>query len=405
MIKNKNIICFAPSDFWAMNPSCTTHIMKSFAAQNRILYINPFSSDLLGSVAKKKKGLWTRICRKLKSMLKFIRKPLHNFYVISPVFIPIQGKTALDWLNNIAIKFQLKLLCFFLGFSKPILWLENMRAADFVRSFHASLTVYHVSDLFAIDSYTANRKKQSDRENFISQTSDLVICVSRELFNRKNAQRGNVHYQPHGVDFELFRKAAEQNDWPDCLKNVKPPIAGYFGTMTSYNDIELLLHCARNLPRVSFVFAGQITGGDYSALAAMDNVHLLGRLPYEDIPQLCASFDVCMLQWKMGEWIRCCNPLKMLEYMASGKPIVSVPIEEAIQYSDIISIAQNKEQFCDLVKWELENDTPQRAQKRIEIARKHSWDASVENISSLIEQTMHKKNNKTAKKEHLHEFA
>jgi glycosyltransferase involved in cell wall biosynthesis len=158
--------------------------------------------------------------------------------------------------------------------------------------------------------------------------------------------------------------------------------------MTAHNDIELLLWCARNLPDVSFVFAGQITGGDYSGLKRLDNVYFLGRIPYEKIPKLCASFDVCMLQWKMNEWIRCCNPLKMFEYMASGKPIVSVPIEEAKQYSDIISIAHSKEQFAEAIRWELQNDTTERARKRIEIAKNHSWDEHVEKISELIENTI-----------------
>jgi glycosyltransferase involved in cell wall biosynthesis len=141
------------------------------------------------------------------------------------------------------------------------------------------------------------------------------------------------------------------------------------------------------------VLAGQITGGDYSQLKQMNNVHFLGRLPYEKIPQLCAFFDVCLLQWKMSEWIECCNPLKMFEYMASGKPIVSVPIKESMQYCDIISIAHNKEQFADAIRWELQNDTQERSCKRIEIAREHSWDKHVDKISELIETAITAKQN------------
>ena len=204
----------------------------------------------------------------------------------------------------------------------------------------------------------------------------------------KKAQRNNVFYIPHGVDFELFREAAQKRERIKELAGVPKPTAGYFGTMTAHNDIELLLWCARKLPNVSFVLAGQITGGDYSQLKQMNNVYFLGRLPYEKIPQLCAYFDVCMLQWKMSEWIECCNPLKMFEYMASGKPIVSVPIKEAMQYSDIISIAHSKEQFTDAIRWELLNDTPERAERRIEIAREHSWDKHVEKISELIVNTI-----------------
>jgi len=120
----------------------------------------------------------------------------------------------------------------------------------------------------------------------------------------------------------------------------------------------------------------------------MDNVYLLGRLPYEKIPELCSSFDVCMLQWKMNDWIRNCNPLKMLEYMASGNPIVSVEINEAMQYKNIITIAANKEQFCKGIQWELENDNEHRRFQRQQIASDHSWAAHAETISSYLEQIL-----------------
>ena len=98
-----------------------------------------------------------------------------------------------------------------------------------------------------------------------------------------------------------------------------------------------------------------------------------------------------MLQWKMSEWIRNCNPLKMLEYMASGRPIVSVEINEAKQYSDAVSIAGNKEEFCKAIEWELHNDTPERRARRIEIAARHSWSHHLEELSKLIVETIRRK--------------
>jgi glycosyltransferase involved in cell wall biosynthesis len=89
----------------------------------------------------------------------------------------------------------------------------------------------------------------------------------------------------------------------------------------------------------------------------------------------------------MTDWIRNCNPLKMFEYMASGNPIVSVEISEAMQYADVISIAKNKEEFCSAIEWEIENDTAERSAKRRRIASEHSWENHVERISRMITQT------------------
>ncbi len=389
MLERRDIVCFAPNDWWAMNPSCTTHLMLGLSKANRVLWINPFSSDLLaGGGSKRRSGLAVRIRRKLGSLAKFLKHPQKNLYVFSPVFLPVQGRPVLDALNNISLMSQIRAVCLALGIRNPIVWYENARAADLKRCFPPGVTVYHVSDLFASDTYTSAGARQREREHRLSSECDLVICVSRGLFELKSGSRANVHYIPHGVDYDRFRTAAEQKVVLEEIADVPRPIAGYFGTMTAHNDIEMMEYCARHLPHVSFVFAGQITAGDYSGLRQLRNVFLLGRLPYEKIPALCANFDVCMLQWRVTDWIRKCNPLKMLEYMASGRPIVSVEIEEAMQYADVISVGKTQEEFCRAIQWELANDTEDRRGRRIQIAASHSWESHTEKVSQLIEETL-----------------
>jgi glycosyltransferase involved in cell wall biosynthesis len=362
--------------------------MKRFASANRVLYINPFSSDLLGRGGNDKsihKGLWGRIGRKFRSMLKWLRHPEKNLYVFSPLFIPIQGRRWCDVINNVLLRLQLWPIYTILMTRKKILWMENIRAADLIGDVKAQCVVYHVSDLFAKDSYSCGSDIRHSRERLVTELSDVIICVSRRLYEDKQSENVNCLYLPHGVDFFRFRKAEENRCRYERIQDIPKPIAGYFGTMTAHNDIDLLFHCASNLPNVSFVLAGQITGGDYSELAKLPNVHLLGKIPYEQIPDLCADFDVCMLQWKMSDWIRSCNPLKLFEYMASGKPIVSVDIEEVRQYRDIVSIAASPEEFRQALLWELQHDTPQRREKRIDTAKDHDWERHVEIISDWIQ--------------------
>ncbi|MHC4075409.1 MAG: glycosyltransferase [Planctomycetota bacterium] len=390
MLKGHQIICFGPSDFWAMNPSCATHIMTKLSTQNRIIYINPISSDLFG--IHQKKGLVARFTRKLKSTLKFIRKVRHNFYVASPVFLPMQGNHIIDRLNNILIKTQIKLLMALLGFRNPLLWIENIRAADFINSFCWSFVIYHVSDRFEDCSYTRNRGKLRLREAAVSKSSDLIICVSKQLYQHKKNSAARVYYLPHGVDFDKFHTAYADNNVFEKLKNIRHPVAGYFGTLTANNDIELLEYCAERLSQVTFIFAGRITGGDYSRLIKLSNTIFTGRVPYEQIPHLCVLFDLCLLPWKMSKWIVSCNPLKLFEYMACGKPIVSVPINEVVcNYSEIVSIAGNKEDFCRAITWELQNDTTARREKRTAVARQHSWNEQIDSLSCLIQQGLSRK--------------
>jgi len=389
VLENYNIVCFGPSDWWGMNPSCTTHIVNRLAIKNRVVYINPFSSDLLGITGHN--GFMSRLFRKLKSMARPLRKITANLYVVSLFFLPLQGLELIDKVNNILLKLQLRLILWRLKMSGAILWVENIRCADIIPGFRWRLIIYHVSDMFAECPYTYNKNKLQRRENLVSEYSDMMVCVSRSLYEYKHNGQKNIYYLPHGVDFDIFRYVAQRRRFYESLYRFSHPLAGYFGTLTAENDIELLEYCAVNLPAVTFVFAGQITGGNYSGLMRLKNAVFLGRIAYEKIPQLCAVLDIGLLPWRPTDWIAKCNPLKLLEYMAGGKPVVSVAIDEvARNYSDIVSIAYTKEEFCRAIKWELQNDTRKRRIKRIAVAQAHSWENHNRLLCDIIEAGLEK---------------
>lgn len=387
MLKSKDILCFSPSDWWGMNPSCTTHLMRQLSVNNRVIYVNPFSSDFLGAVGSpgSRRGLLSRVIRKLKSLVKIYSKVNSSFYVISPFFLPLQGISCFDRMNNFLITLQLKLICKFLGVRNPVIWVENLRAADIIDCFKGVCTVFHVSDLFSNDSYTNNESGLQCRERSILSKSHVVICVSESLYGRMVKCHKNVRYLPHGVDFDLFQRALKAGHEMEELRGVPRPIVGYFGTLTSHNDIELLEYCAINMPSVSFVFAGMITGGNYETLKKMPNVLFLGKLPYEKIPLLCASINVGLLPWVVDEWIQNCNPLKMFEYMSCGKPVVSVDILEAKKYPELVCVAHSKEEFKNGIEKYLMIDNPKWVQSRMDIASRHSWAFHCEQISDLIQ--------------------
>lgn len=393
LLKSKDIICFSPSDWWGMNPSCTTHLMKYFSRDNRVIYVNPFSSDIIGSIGttEKRRGLWGRILRKLKSLAKICVKINDSLYIVSPFFFPFQGIGWIDAVNNFLISLQLLVLFRFLSVRKPIVWVENLRAADLFKIIVSDCIVYHVSDLFTDDSYIENQSILVRRENKILSNADLIICVSVALYDRLRTKFHNVSYVPHGVDYELFQNAMTLRSEMKELSGIAHPVAGYFGTLTSHNNIELLEYCAEKLAYVHFVFAGQITGGDYSKLKGLPNVTFLGKLPYDRIPLLCANIDVGLLPWKMDAWIRNCNPLKMFEYMACGKPIVSVPIREAENYPELVRVCETNEAFCEAIETMLRTDTGIQAKARMEVAERNSWAAHVATIGNLISDVLRSK--------------
>jgi len=384
MIEEHDIVCFGPGDWWQMNPSCTQHIMRRLSKRNRVLYVNPISSDLPAKVSR---GIGKRLLRKAKSTLRTVRRESANLHTMSPVFLPVQGRPGLDRFNNWVIRRQIAVVLRVLRLRPSILWLENARAADALSWYPGAISVYHVSDDFAECPYTRNQEALRRREQRITQASDLLVCVSRRLHDAKRALRGDaVEYLPHGVDFSKFEEVRRQGTRSKYLVDVPRPIAGYYGTLTAQNDIELLTWCAEKAPDISFVFGGTITAGDYSRLQALPNTRFLGQIPYEDIAALACSFDICLLPWRMTDWIDSCSPLKLYEYLASGRPIVSVPIPQVVEEcSGLVSVAGSKEEFLAGLRHELAADTDARSVARIAAAAGHSWEHHLETLSGYLE--------------------
>lgn len=387
MLEGRDILCFGPTDWWHMNPSCTTHIMRRLSTWNRILYVNPFSSDL---PARPTRGLGRRVLRKALSCLGGLRRVNVALHTFSPVFLPRHGHPTIDRLNNLGVRTQLRAVLRVLGMRPDLLWLENPRAADALDWFPMTPSLYHVSDAFAECPYTRYPHSLRAREGRLTRRCDLLVCASLPLFETKRALRnGAVHYIPHGVDYARFAAAAAARAPSPWLRDVPRPIAGYFGTLTAQNDIELLEYCVRKAPDVSFVFAGTTTAGDYSDLRAHTNVHFTGQVPYDDIPALAAGCDVCLLPWRITPWIQHCNPLKLMEYFAAGCPVVSVPIPQVQAVAGaLVSIAATPADFLAAIRRELADSDPQRRAGRIALAARHDWSHQLALLSAAVERAL-----------------
>ena len=158
---------------------------------------------------------------------------------------------------------------------------------------------------------------------------------------------------------------------------LKRPRVGFIGGIDAHTfDPELFLGVASRLPDTEFVMIGATSlPEDWCKLP---NVRFLGRKPYDMIARYMAAMDVLIMPWNKSEWIKACNPIKLKEYLAVGRPVVTTDFSALDPWRDLVRVADGAESFAPAIRAALETPyAPKRHERespaRAGTSRRSSW--------------------------------
>ncbi|MBA3767515.1 MAG: glycosyltransferase [Acidobacteria bacterium] len=371
LLRGRDIVCF-PHD-WTGDPLSKTHLMRIFARDNRVLWVNSIG---LRSPTASKADL-SRSFKKLAAVATPVREVEPNIFVLNPLSIPAYGQPLLRAAVGRLLRYQVRRAMRHLGFRRPINYVFIPSAALIAGSLGEELVVYH-----CVDEYAAFSDIQAgpilEMENQLLRRADLVITSAELLYQSKSQLNPNTVLVRHGVDYMHFRRALDpETVVPEELARLPHPRIGFFGLIADWVDLDLMAYVARAFPTGSVVFVGKsIT--DISALEQLPNVHFLGRKPYADLPAYCKGFDVAVMPFRINELTLNANPLKVREYLAAGLQVVSTPIPE-VEVLGLCRIASTPEAFVREIEAALAEGPGPNAE-RSEAIRSESWESRVETI-------------------------
>ncbi len=369
------MLCF--SHDWTGDPLSKTHLMRLFARENRILWVNSIGYRAPSVSSRDLR----RVVQKLRAAATPVREVEPNLFVLSPLAIPAYGIPAMRRINRELLRFQVLRAMRKLGFSRPINWVFNPAAGVIAGALGEEMLIY-----YCVDEYTAfsDVPTQSliELERDLLRKADLVIVSADRLYQSKKKENPRTVLVRHGVDLAHFAKAlAPETRIPDEIARLPHPIIGYFGLMAAdWIDIDLMVRVAKHFSHGSLVLLGKVTT-DLSALTSLPNVHLLGRKPYADLPAYSKGFDVALLPFPISEVTLNANPLKVREYLAAGLPVVSTAIPE-VEVLGMCRIGRDPAGFIAEIEAALTDPGPTRA--RSELVRGESWAARVEEIRGHV---------------------
>jgi glycosyltransferase involved in cell wall biosynthesis len=323
------------------------------------------------------KSFTQKLIRKTKSIFTGLKKCNFGFWVYSPFTLPVHHLAWARPINEMILRCQVHYVVSKIQLDNPLVWVACPAACETAIKMKKSLLVYQRTDRFEdYPNVDCNIIRTYDRK--LKASADLTIFVNRILFGEEADQCKKAIYLDHGVDFEMFSMAEHNPCKPEGIENISKPIVGFFGSIDDHtSDIDLVIKVIDLLPEMSFVFIGN-SSIDCRELLAKKNVKMLGQKPYEQIPHYGKCFDVAIMPWMQNRWIEACNPIKLKEYLALGKPIVSTPFPELQKYNDVIYEAKTPEEFAEHIKRALAEDSPDRIAARRKKVEKASWDSKAQ---------------------------
>ncbi len=234
--------------------------------------------------------------------------------------------------------------------------------------------VYDVIDDFTVFDWSPAFGKEFDES--LTRLADTVIAGTDVLAERRDAA-----FIPCGVDYELFSK---RQPAPDDLKNMPRPIIGYFGTFSERIDLEIISRLADHFTHGSIALIGPVHLPAH-ALPRRPNIHYLGLRRHAELPACAQAFDVGLIPFRITTATVKLNPVKTLEYLAAGLPVVVTRLPDLEKfYSHVVHIAESPTDFVLAVEHALEHPDPDRIATGIEMARAASWESMVERINEVL---------------------
>ncbi|MFA0775974.1 MAG: hypothetical protein THHGLFOP_001500 [Candidatus Fervidibacter sp.] len=253
------------------------------------------------------------------------------------------------------------------------------------RALKAEILCYH-----RLDDYAVLLPKDRPLERAIEAKADLLFVVSATLQEQYARQGRTAILLPNGVDLAHFSQALKEGtEVPKELASLPSPRIGFVGFVDPlWVDTELLLALAWARPDWSVVIVGPTERWRLPS-DVPPNLHLLGARPYRSVPCYLKGMDVCLVPFRENAVSRAASPLKLYEYLAAGRAVVSTPVPDLTFLGSVVRSARSQDEFLAAIEevLPLAHD-PIEQQRRLEVAAQHSWQQRAQVALAWIEKVL-----------------
>lgn len=370
-LQNQDIICISSVD-WEPLWTRKQQVMSRLPISNRILYVEPPVSWLSPFKDPACWGKWS-------TWREGIRQLNDNIFLLSPPVMPPFSNIypGINRINQQILAAAIRNAARQLDMHKPILWTYLHSSAPLAGRLGEKLLVYDCVDEHSeYKGFNPEAVRAMERE--LLGRADIVFVTAQGLYRDKKPFCREIHLSPNAADVDHFMLAdSPLTPVAPELVDLTGPVLGFIGAIKEWVDLDLLQQVAQRRPDWTLVMVGPVGAGlDVTSLERLPNVTFLGRRDRQVLPQYLKGFNVCLNPFRLNRLTETVSPLKFYEYLASGKPIASVPMPEIQDFADVVEFGEGLDGFLAAIERALD-DFPEKKENRLRRARENSWESRV----------------------------
>jgi glycosyltransferase involved in cell wall biosynthesis len=378
MPHSPSLLVFA--DDWGRHPSSCQHLIRHLLDRHEVAWVNTIGT-------RTPRLDWYTLKRGLEKMRHWARpapptgpQPA-NLRVLSPKMYPWFSSMFARRLNRWLLERQLSPLLQSLP-EPPVALTTLPIVADLMGRIPVRRWVYYCVDDFGQWPGLDQAALRTLEEELVRR-ADTVLAVSETLRERLAGMGRSSHLLTHGVDLTHWSPAPEKTMPLPRVDGLPRPLIVFWGVVDQRMDVALVRQLAADLTDGTIVFIGPEQNPD-PALFQLPRVVYLGPLPYDELPVLAQAASVLIMPYADLPVTRAIQPLKLKEYLATGKPTVVRDLPAVRPWADCLDRVDSPESFSQAVRRRLEEGLSEEQRRGRARLADESWEAKARQMEQWI---------------------